>query len=119
MPHGYYEILVRLSESPSRAMRMSELASRHAVVAEPALACGRAAGGAWLGRAARLSLRPPRPGRAISLTRASVLEAAAPGHVEAVRENMIDQLTPEQINALEEIGQALLDHLAPEACAPD
>ena len=28
MPHGYYEILVRLSESPSRAMRMSELATQ-------------------------------------------------------------------------------------------
>src|SRR6476646_5733230 len=26
MPHAYYEILVRLSEAPGRAMRMSELA---------------------------------------------------------------------------------------------
>src|SRR6185312_5462069 len=26
MPHNYYEILVRLSEAPSRSLRMSELA---------------------------------------------------------------------------------------------
>src|SRR5258708_21489009 len=28
MPHGYYEILVRLSEAEGRSMRMSELADR-------------------------------------------------------------------------------------------
>ncbi len=37
MPHGYYEILVRLSEAPARSMRMSELADVDPLVTQSAL----------------------------------------------------------------------------------
>ena len=40
------------------------------------------------------------------------LEQSAPGHVEAVRTHLFDQLTPEQQHALREISDALVAHLA-------
>jgi DNA-binding MarR family transcriptional regulator len=42
--------------------------------------------------------------------RASIV-AAAPAHVAAVRRHFIDLLTPEQINALDEIARTVLEHL--------
>jgi DNA-binding MarR family transcriptional regulator len=38
----------------------------------------------------------------------AALEAAAPGHVTAVRERIFDQLTPEQVTQLGEISRAIL-----------
>ncbi|HEV7193647.1 MAG TPA: MarR family transcriptional regulator [Jatrophihabitantaceae bacterium] len=119
MPHGYYEILVRLSESPSRAMRMSELASTtRSSRSRLSHAVARLEERGWV---ERLDCASDRRGQVAHLTDEgfAVLEAAAPGHVEAVRTNMIDRLTPEQIATLAQIGEALLDHLAPGACAPD
>ncbi len=40
------------------------------------------------------------------------IEDAAPGHVRAVREHFIDQLTPAQLAALSEASAVVLDHLA-------
>lgn len=116
MPHGYYEILVRLSECPSRSMRMSELASAtRSSRSRLSHAVARLEERGWV---ERLDCASDRRGQVAHLTDEgfAVLEAAAPGHVAAVRENMIDQLTPEQVTALEEIGATLLRHLAPEAC---
>jgi DNA-binding MarR family transcriptional regulator len=45
----------------------------------------------------------------------AALEAAAPGHVEAVRSYLFDPLTPEQVAALGEISKAIRDNLTP-AC---
>jgi hypothetical protein len=39
------------------------------------------------------------------------LAAAAPGHVAAVRENLLDLLTPDQLKQLTEIGSQLHRHL--------
>jgi hypothetical protein len=47
----------------------------------------------------------------------AALETAAPGHVEAVRSHMIDQLSPDQICQLAAIGQAIVDGLEAEATA--
>jgi DNA-binding MarR family transcriptional regulator len=119
MPHGYYEILVRLSESPSRSMRMSELATAtRSSRSRLSHAVARLEERGWV---ERLDCASDRRGQLAHLTDEgfATLEAAAPGHVEAVRTNMIEQLTPEQISQLESIGLALLHHLAPEACAPD
>ena len=41
----------------------------------------------------------------------AALAAAAPGHVEAVRTNLFDQLTEQQIRTLGEISAALVAHL--------
>jgi DNA-binding MarR family transcriptional regulator len=43
----------------------------------------------------------------------AALEAAAPIHVEGVRQHLFDQLTPEQVAALRDIGETLLRHLSP------
>jgi hypothetical protein len=45
----------------------------------------------------------------------AALEAAAPQHVESVRNHLFDQLTPAQIASLGEISDALLEHLLPLA----
>jgi hypothetical protein len=38
----------------------------------------------------------------------AAIQAAAPGHVAAVRRYLIDQLSPQQLIALGEIGQVML-----------
>ncbi len=43
----------------------------------------------------------------------AALEEAAPVHVEGVRTHLFDQLSPEQVRALQDIGQTLQAHLAP------
>jgi DNA-binding MarR family transcriptional regulator len=112
MPHAYYEILVVLSESPNRTMRMSELADitlssrsrlSHAVA--------RLEERGWIRRAA---CPTDRRGQLAVLTDAGfeALRDAAPGHVEGVRAHLFDQLTPEQIDELREIGETLAGHLA-------
>jgi DNA-binding MarR family transcriptional regulator len=44
------------------------------------------------------------------------LEAAAPGHVAAVRKHLIDQLTPEQVTQLEQIGSVVAAGLESPEC---
>jgi DNA-binding MarR family transcriptional regulator len=44
----------------------------------------------------------------------AALEAAAPGHVAAVREHMIGQLSATQINQLRDIGTAIIAGLSPD-----
>ena len=48
------------------------------------------------------------------------VRATAPGHVATVRESVIDALTPEQVEQLAAIGDAILDRVDPERrVAPD
>ena len=44
----------------------------------------------------------------------STIQSAAPGHVAFVRERILDQLTPEQVDQLGEIAGSLLSSLDPE-----
>jgi DNA-binding MarR family transcriptional regulator len=112
LPHAYYEILVRLSEADGRAMRMSELAAgtlssrsrlSHAVA--------RLEERGWV---AREDCPTDRRGQVATLTDAgfAVLVEAAPGHVDAVRGFVIDQLTPEQLAQLAAIGEAIIARVA-------
>ena len=43
----------------------------------------------------------------------AALEAAAPVHVEGVRTHLFDQLSPEQVAAMRDLGETLLRHLGP------
>jgi DNA-binding MarR family transcriptional regulator len=43
----------------------------------------------------------------------AALEGAAPVHVNSVRTHLLDQLSPEQIAAMRDIGETLLRHLDP------
>lgn len=112
MPHTYYEILVVLSETPHRTLRMSELAEitlssrsrlSHAVA--------RLEERGWVRRAA---CPTDRRGQLAILTDAgfTALRDAAPGHVEGVRAHLFDQLTMEQVEQLREIGETVTEHLA-------
>jgi DNA-binding MarR family transcriptional regulator len=114
---AYYEILVRLSEAPHRRLRMSELADvslssrsrlSHAVAA--------------LERNGWVERRPAdgdRRGWVCALTDDgyAALAAAAPGHVTAVREHIFDVLTPEQLQSLRDIGEAISAGLTTECAA--
>src|SRR4051794_6771601 len=109
--HAYYEILVALSEAPGRMMRMSELADRclssrsrlsHAV--------SRLEERGWVRRQVC-----PDDGRGLLAVLTdegfAALEAAAPGHAESLGPHPFDQLTPQQVENMRDIGETLLRHL--------
>lgn len=106
-----YQILVELSESPQRRMRMSTLADR-----------------TQLSRS-RLSHQIDRMARADLVTRElcsqdgrgmfavltdhgwDTIRTAAPDHVESVRRHLLDRLTPEQFAAFGEACIIIADGL--------
>ncbi|OZM72459.1 MarR family transcriptional regulator [Amycolatopsis antarctica] len=113
LPHTYYEVLVTLSEAPGRTMRMSELAeASRSSRSRLSHAVARMEVNGWVHRT---TCPDDKRGSFAHLTPSgfAVLEAAAPGHVEAVRGSLFDALTPEQIVALGEISAAIKDGLAP------
>jgi DNA-binding MarR family transcriptional regulator len=117
LPYGYYEILVMLSESPGRTRRMSELAdATQSSRSRLSHAIAKLEQRGWVRRERCPS---DRRGQLAVLTDAgfAALEAAAPGHVESVRRHLFDQLTPEQLEQLRGISDALLEHLLPAAVA--
>ncbi len=108
IPHGYYEILARLSESGGRALRMSELAKQTSSSrSRLSHAVARLEERGWV---RRRNCDTDRRGQLAELTDAgfAVLAAAAPGHVAAVRKHVIDALEPQQIRQLAEIGEAIV-----------
>jgi DNA-binding MarR family transcriptional regulator len=120
MPRAYYAILVALSEQPDRALRMTELAEwlcfsksrlTHAV--------GRLEERGWVERAV---CPTDRRGAFAVLTAEGLaaLEAATPRHVECVRRLLFDRLSPDQVEQLRAIGEAiarpLLSAEVPPAC---
>jgi DNA-binding MarR family transcriptional regulator len=107
IPHGYYEILVRLSEAPGRALRMSQLAEAStSSKSRLSHAVARLEERGWIER----TICPTdRRGQVARLTDQgfAVLEAAAPGHVEEVRRLVFDHLSPEQVEQLGTISAAI------------
>jgi DNA-binding MarR family transcriptional regulator len=116
IPHTYYEILVRLSESPNRRLRMSQLAEA-SLQSKSALshATARLEERGWVRRVACPS---DKRGLEAELTDAgfAALASIAPGHVTTVRESLLDALTPKQIEQLREISAAIVDHLGGNQC---
>jgi DNA-binding MarR family transcriptional regulator len=113
MPHAYYVILVRLSETPERRLRMSELAqSVGSSRSRLSHAVGRLEQSGWVRRE---DCPTDRRGQVAVLTDRgfAALAAAAPGHVEGVRRHLFDPLSPAQIDQLRRISEALVDHLDP------
>jgi DNA-binding MarR family transcriptional regulator len=112
LPHAYYEILVRLSEAPDRTLRMSQLAdSSLSSRSRLSHAVARLEAAGWVRRRA---CAEDRRGSFAELTDAGLakLEEAAPGHVETVRADLLDALTPAQQRALREISETLVAHLS-------
>jgi DNA-binding MarR family transcriptional regulator len=115
----YYEILVRLSEAPERALRMSALADRsQSSRSRLSHAVARLEENGWV---ERRSCADDKRGQVAHLTDAgfAALAAAAPGHVEGVRKHVFDPLTPEQVTQLREISTALVEGVLSGPDAPD
>jgi DNA-binding MarR family transcriptional regulator len=112
MPHAYYEILVRLSEVTGRSIRMSELAERtQSSRSRLSHAVARLEERGWVRREDCVT---DRRGQLAVLTDAgfAALAAAAPGHVASVRELVMDALTPDQLEQLAAIGDAIVAKVA-------
>ena len=106
-----YEILVRLSESADRRMRMSDLAevtlSSRSRLSHQIDRMERA------GFVERVPCTDDKRGFFAVLTNTgwNKLVAAAPIHVGSVRERIVDVLTPEEFAALGRASKRLLDHM--------
>lgn len=108
MPHAYFEVLIPLSEAPGRTMRMSELAERaRSSRSRLSHAVARLEERGWI---ERLDCPTDKRGQLARLTDAGMcaVEHAAPGHVAAVRQYLIDRLTPAQLEVLGEVGDIML-----------
>ena len=107
IPHAYYAIMVVLSEAPHRSMRMTEIAE-YLRFSKSRLthAIGRLEERGWV---ERVACETDRRGQFAVLTEAGLdaLQAAAPTHVAGVREHLFDRLTPEQVEQLRAIGEAI------------
>ncbi|MBK1788068.1 MarR family winged helix-turn-helix transcriptional regulator [Prauserella cavernicola] len=117
MPHTYYELLVTLSEAPGQVMRMSDLAvATRSSRSRLSHAIARMEDNGWVRRRA---CETDKRGSFAHLTQAGLaaLEAAAPGHVEAVRASVFDQLSPEQVRQLGDISAVIVDNLSPRCAA--
>ena len=115
IPHGYYEILVRLSETPGRALRMTQLAEAStSSKSRLSHAVARLEERGWV---KRTDCATDRRGQVAQLTDEgfAALAAAAPGHVAQVRRSLIDQLAPEQIEQLREISELIIAACGVEA----
>ncbi|MEU9059560.1 MarR family transcriptional regulator [Streptomyces sp. NPDC048430] len=102
-----YMVLSVLSEQPERTLRMSDLATRtSASLSRLSHVVGRLEKRELVERA-----RVPGSGRrtvaTLTETGYQVVVAAAPGHVAAVREYLIDEIEPRDLAALRRIGAAV------------
>lgn len=108
LTHFGYWVLAVLSETPGRALRMSDLAAMvNSSQSRLSHVVGKLERQGWVRR--ERSAEDGR-GNVAVLTDAGLgkLEASAPGHVEAVRSMVFDALTPEQLDQLDGICDAIL-----------
>jgi DNA-binding MarR family transcriptional regulator len=107
-----YEVLVCLSEATDQRLRMSEVADRTlATRSAITRTVDRLVARGWV---RRLKSMQDQRGAYANLTGpgAQALAELAPGHVKAVRENLIDLLTPAEMEALRSIGRRVKQRLA-------
>lgn len=110
-----YEIISMLSESPSRRLRMSDLAAM--VVQSRSRLTHTAKRLEVRGWVSREQCLEDRRGVELVLTEQGqcAIEAMARIHVQSVREHIVDLLTPRQFQALGDAMAIVRDHLDPEA----
>jgi DNA-binding MarR family transcriptional regulator len=118
MPHAYYQILAMLSEVPGRTLRMSDLAAiTQSSQSRLSHAVSRLERNGWVCRTQCPDDRRSTLAR-LTDTGYEALVAAAPGHVNTVREYLFDKLTCEQVGQLREILGAVLGGLTDGAGRP-
>jgi len=113
IPVAYYGILAELSDAPERMLRMSALAEAvEGSQSRLSHAVSRLEAKGWVERK-----RCPSDGRGwfavLTDDGHAALAEAAPGHVEYVRANVFDVLTPDQQQQLGEIATVLSEQLRP------
>ena len=109
-----YEILVRLSESTDRRMRMSDLAE--ATLSSRSRLSHQIDRMERAGFVERMPCSDDKRGYFAALTPTGwdTLVTAAPCHVTSVRERIVNVLTPEEFSALGRASKKLLDALGAE-----
>ncbi|PWC03441.1 MarR family winged helix-turn-helix transcriptional regulator [Agromyces badenianii] len=114
LTHFEYAALMALAAAPARTMRMTELASRtNATLPRLSHVARRLE---ERGLIERFPCPEDRRATNATVTEAGldVISAAAPGHVETVRANVLDVLAPEQLEQLYDIAGAVLARLDPD-----
>jgi len=115
LSHFEYMVLSRLSEAPGHTLRMSDLA----ILANGSLSrlshvVTRLERRGWIRRESC-----PADGRYTNAVLTddgwAKVVAVAPGHVAAVRQLVVDALSPEQIGQLRGIAQQIMDQVVPGA----
>jgi DNA-binding MarR family transcriptional regulator len=118
LTHASYIVLAMLSEAPGRCLRMSELATlSNSSQSRLSHTVARLEERGWVQRARSTD---DRRGQLAHLTDAGwdVVVATAPGHVEAVRECLFDQLSTQQKRQLNAICEKVLAKLDPDRTFP-
>jgi DNA-binding MarR family transcriptional regulator len=112
-----YEIISMLSESPSHRLRMSELAAT--VVQSRSRLTHTAKRLEERGWVLREQCASDKRGVELVLTPGGLdaVQEIAKVHVQSVRDNLVDILTPEQFGALGEAMTIVRDHLDPEGAS--
>jgi DNA-binding MarR family transcriptional regulator len=106
-----YDVLSNLSEAEGRRCRVGELAA-HMAWSKSRLS-HHLTRMAQRGLVTREDCTADGRGAFVVLTDAGLraIQAAAPGHVESVRRHLIDLLSREQLAALAEIAETVVEHL--------
>ncbi|WP_345564440.1 MarR family winged helix-turn-helix transcriptional regulator [Nonomuraea rosea] len=106
-----YEILVNLSESDERRMRMSDLAD--VTIQSRSRLSHQISRMEAKGLVTREDCRDDRRGTFAVLTDEGweTIQRVAPFHVASVREHFVDRLTDDQLDALEEAYTPIVEHL--------
>ena len=114
LTHFEYVALMSLADAPDRTMRMTELASRtNATLPRLSHVARRLE---ERGLIERFPCPTDRRATNATITRAGLdlLDSAAPGHVDTVRQNVLDALSAEQLEQLYQIAGAVLTRLDPD-----
>ena len=111
LTHFDYLCLAMLSESDDRTLRMSELATQvNASLSRLSHVISKLEKRGWVAR------RPSPDSRRVTLVTLTdvgweVLVAAAPGHVETVRELVFDDLSPDDVAALSRVAGHIVERI--------
>ncbi|GAA1158458.1 MarR family winged helix-turn-helix transcriptional regulator [Ornithinicoccus hortensis] len=114
LTHYEYFTLAMLSEAPDGILRMTSLAARtNATLPRLSHVVRKLED---RGLVHRSPCPEDRRATNAQLTEAGweVVKAAAPGHVSAVREHVIDPLTREQLTQLRAVSEAILERIDPD-----
>jgi DNA-binding MarR family transcriptional regulator len=112
-----YVVLVALTDQPDGRLRVLELADT--LGWEKSRASHQVARMSQRGLVTKEKCKTDRRGAFVVVTKRgrAEIEAAAPGHVEAVRRLFVDRLSPEQLDAVADVAETVLAGLDDESAA--